>query len=1076
MTVKRGPQAMPLLLGAALQRRAPCASDWLIGVAEGKSQGVADGGGNTGKGFQYGGYKYNYNSNCKEDAEARKVTGEMQQEAEAAMEVTKDGIQEEVIVGDGQVAARVRCFLAALAALVECRAPAWLQRLRRNAAPYASMQPSPGRSWRAPTHGRSARPSAGRTSVPFRRAPPALARNGSSPIAESQAQASGQGMVAGWSLAERQGGPAGAGWAPGLWQDPQQPGLLLEAFGVELQPRLRVLVGERGASKATCMEDLGVEVAAESPTECVAALGGELEVVEAVEADVGLICSAQSAAEVDGEDFRERGPDVGAGTASEFNVEDFLAEMFAVSGGEGGVRMGGVARVHERVGVDIEPASGYMASPRFSEGFHVEGEFPFRVGAARAARGTQAGPRSVLCLSGLLRGPSLVATAPARRVRDGSGPLTSGALAVVGMLRAARASLVLPHPSSSEIQLEKPRKTLQEHVPERPFVDKDPNAIAVKLRQLVTQSMSAPGAQPEVSWNAVAAQAINQTKEAPQALADRAVEPEWACREPLTRSVFVVCDFNFGDYDDIGFFVQDGQNPMLDGPRPPSAEHIVTGAFRRLALRNTLAIGNGRRRCELPRSRCPADADMPAAIPRDVVARPRIKEIVDGYAGQVQLAHHAPPDERKYFARILQAAANDVQRELLVAEGWTNGATALIWRRLARAWWRQNWRLALLAVSQNARAREPVQVDASSKSAATFEFAEFQRGPEDIRRMQLVATSRAAARDWSLLRDRSRSSARSVAARDAGRLLEVDGRELTATTAFSAARAWIWQVLESRRAPGSALPTLDVVDAVHAVGGAPPGAPAVDRASRCWVPLLFGLFGLAAVRPCFVRPVLYRWSTAVRLILLVPCAAGMFGNDLDVSDIHLLASPGNTAELREAFRKLVDLGVVVIASSGVVFVIVALGIVVASELHGSMLGMDVKQSAICCCGMAEKTSKAYMELDEAAKSLSVASRAVTHDSGPAVMAMEKTEEAMQLIKPLTDMSPTERLDTEGPIHVDMTESVQSATRREGRPTSSQSTAELLPAALTAPQVARRRAASPVTGRRRERETFRISFV
>ncbi|CAK0860939.1 unnamed protein product, partial [Prorocentrum cordatum] len=265
----------------------------------------------------------------------------------------------QVIVGDGEVAAHVRCLFPALAALVEGRAPTWLQRLRRNAALHA---------------------------------------------AAPRAQLEGAGARA---LRATQRGPR-LGAAP----DPQQPGLLLEALGVELQPCLRVLVGERGASEATCAEDLGVEVAAEPPTECVAVLGGESEVVEAVEADVGRICSAKSAAEVDGEGSRGPGgseapgapmvggvaeplgasemsvvrggePAVGADAASEFDVEDFLAEMVAASGGEGGAHTGGVVRRRERV--DIELVGSSMASPRFSEVFHVEGEFLSRLGAARAA-------------------------------------------------------------------------------------------------------------------------------------------------------------------------------------------------------------------------------------------------------------------------------------------------------------------------------------------------------------------------------------------------------------------------------------------------------------------------------------------------------------------------------------------------------------------------------------------------------------------------------------------------------------------------------------------------------------------
>ncbi|CAK0801534.1 unnamed protein product, partial [Prorocentrum cordatum] len=101
--------------------------------------------------------------------------------------------------------------------------------------------------------------------------------------------------------------------------------------------------------------------------------------------------------------------------------------------------------------------------------------------------------------------------------------------------------------------------------------------------------------------------------------------------------------------------------------------------------------------------------DTPAAIPLAVIQRPRFKEIVDGYLAMVPLQSQEPPDEYKYFTRILQAAAKDVQNEILVAEGWTKGASAIIWRQLARAFWRQDWKLAQLVVAQNAWARELVK-------------------------------------------------------------------------------------------------------------------------------------------------------------------------------------------------------------------------------------------------------------------------------------------------------------------------------------------------------------------------------
>eukprot|EP00959_Pyramimonas_sp_CCMP1952_P277125 5793265-Pyramimonas_sp.AAC.1 len=57
-------------------------------------------------------------------------------DADRKRKEAKEALQ--VIVGDAEVAARVRCLLPALAALVAGRAPTWLQRLRRNAGLHAA--------------------------------------------------------------------------------------------------------------------------------------------------------------------------------------------------------------------------------------------------------------------------------------------------------------------------------------------------------------------------------------------------------------------------------------------------------------------------------------------------------------------------------------------------------------------------------------------------------------------------------------------------------------------------------------------------------------------------------------------------------------------------------------------------------------------------------------------------------------------------------------------------------------------------------------------------------------------------
>ncbi|CAK0824631.1 unnamed protein product [Prorocentrum cordatum] len=72
-------------------------------------------------------------------ASADRLVTRQQSQLAAAMRQPKDAEEALlVIIGDGEVAARVRCLLPALAALVEGRAPTWFQRLRRNAVLHAA--------------------------------------------------------------------------------------------------------------------------------------------------------------------------------------------------------------------------------------------------------------------------------------------------------------------------------------------------------------------------------------------------------------------------------------------------------------------------------------------------------------------------------------------------------------------------------------------------------------------------------------------------------------------------------------------------------------------------------------------------------------------------------------------------------------------------------------------------------------------------------------------------------------------------------------------------------------------------
>mmetsp|Transcript_72849 Transcript_72849/g.140895 ORF Transcript_72849/g.140895 Transcript_72849/m.140895 type:complete len:204 (-) Transcript_72849:13-624(-) len=99
-------------------------------------------------------------------------------------------------------------------------------------------------------------------------------------------------------------------------------------------------------------------------------------------------------------------------------------------------------------------------------------------------------------------------------------------------------------------------------------------------------------------------------------------------------------------------------------------------------------------------------------------------------------------------------------------------------------------------------------------------------------------------------------------------------------------------------------------------------------------------------------------------------------------------------------------------------------------IHTAFLEMGIKESAICFPQMAKATSEAYVELDRAEQALSVANHAVQHDSRAAVDAAEKTETALQLLRPVAEFSQKDELEVDGPHSVDIVESVQSNARLE----------------------------------------------
>ncbi|CAK0864020.1 unnamed protein product, partial [Prorocentrum cordatum] len=310
----------------------------------------------------------------------------------------------------------------------------------------------------------------------------------------------------------------------------------------------------------------------------------------------------------------------------------------------------------------------------------------------------------------------------------------------------------------------------------------------------------------------------------------------WARQCPATRSTFVVGDFSFGDCDEIDSFLDadqplqaqatrpsrggggraqaaaaagqtarlarhPGQRQWLDALRaaaemtPGKPTHWnastrtsssidrvfvgtprwqlcqgwqacqVRGEAREMHIRgisdhSMVAVSLLRR---TPGRRRP---DTPAAIPLAV-------EIVDGYLAMVPMQHQEPPDEYKYFARILQAAA----------------------------------KAGAAGVAQNAWARELVRASEQTRSVEILDYAEFQRRcniaqrkdaagrrrvleeaaqhePEESRRRQLVAQQRA-------LKRRARLWAPFNARRYLARL-ETDGAELTEASDIVAALGQHW--------------------------------------------------------------------------------------------------------------------------------------------------------------------------------------------------------------------------------------------------------------------------------------------
>eukprot|EP00959_Pyramimonas_sp_CCMP1952_P116818 2441800-Pyramimonas_sp.AAC.1 len=73
---------------------------------------------------------------------------------------------------------------------------------------------------------------------------------------------------------------------------------------------------------------------------------------------------------------------------------------------------------------------------------------------------------------------------------------------------------------------------------------------------------------------------------------------------------------------------------------------------------------------------------------------PRFREIVELYCAEASWDKLAPPDAYAANVTSLQAAAKLLQTELLATNGGAKGPNAMVWRQLARAFWRQDAALA----------------------------------------------------------------------------------------------------------------------------------------------------------------------------------------------------------------------------------------------------------------------------------------------------------------------------------------------------------------------------------------------
>merc|ERR1719375_6820 len=108
----------------------------------------------------------------------------------------------------------------------------------------------------------------------------------------------------------------------------------------------------------------------------------------------------------------------------------------------------------------------------------------------------------------------------------------------------------------------------------------------------------------------------------------------------------------------------------------------------------------------------------------------------------------------------------------------------------------------------------------------------------------------------------------------------------------------------------------------------------------------------------------------------------------------------------------------------------------STDLHRAMFPhIPVKESAICCCGLAKASTTAYNELWLAGQALGKANHGAADGahSQAAVIASQKVEAVMRRIAPMAEPNPGERLNEEGPKDQPDVETVQSNERRSMSP-------------------------------------------